>query len=77
MHRLSPAGFADRRDDLAQYENTADGLVLGSVPDDYGPAWHLRTTAAAPACPGTLRNSVDDAAQIPSNSKVGKRHWSS
>jgi len=54
MHRLSLAGFPDRWDDPAQYEDTANSLVLGSVPDDYGQAWHFRITVAAPACPGTL-----------------------
>ena len=74
MHRLSPAGFPDRWDDPAQYEDTADSLVLGSVPDDYGQAWHFRITVAAPACLGTVRNSVDDAAQIPaSDDQLGPR----
>jgi len=74
MHRLSPPGFADRWDDPAQYEDTADSLVLGSVPDDYGQAWHFRITVAAPACLGTVRNSVDDAAQIPaSDDQLGTR----
>jgi hypothetical protein len=41
MFRFSPSGFAARWNDLAQYEDTADDLVLGGLLDDHGQARHL------------------------------------
>ena len=33
--RACVPGVADRRDDSPQYEDAADGLVLGGLPDDH------------------------------------------
>jgi len=63
--RLSVPSFSDGRDHTAQYENAADGLVLGRVPDDHRQARALRLASAAPACSATLRDGVYDAAQVP------------
>ena len=35
------SGFGDGRDDLAQDEDAAEGLVLGHLPDEPGEEGHL------------------------------------
>ena len=46
--QLSASGFADGRDNLSKHENSAGGLVLGSLPDDYRQARCFGTPAATP-----------------------------
>ena len=57
--------LADLADCPSQYQDPADPLVLGRLPDDHRQAGCFGTASPAPAWASALRNRLDDASQAP------------
>src|SRR6266851_3230684 len=74
VRRLSSPSLADSGNNPSQYEDSADRLVLGGLPDDDRQAGCLGVASSAPAWSSALRNRVDDASQAPaSDGEFGSR----
>src|SRR5713101_9334722 len=74
VRRLSSPSLPDIGDNPSQYEDPADPLVLGGLPDDDRQARRLGVASPAPAWSSALRNRLDDTAQAPaSDGECGAR----
>src|SRR6266852_2189244 len=74
VRRLSSPSVPDIGDNPSQYEDPADPLVLGGLPDDDRQARRLGVASPAPAWSSALRNRLDDTAQAPaSDGECGAR----
>src|SRR5258708_34280257 len=67
VRRLSSPSVPDIGAHPSQYEDPADPVVLGGLPDDDRQARGLGVASPAPARSSALRNRLDDTAQAPAS----------